>query len=198
MTFWATAGLTSGPEPRALFRSFVYRGGGRGDTPRVRVTTLPPHEKSQNKTPFFKGSKVTADEAHIDWIAYALIVALAPAAAFADPIPGPINAHVVSVYDGDTLTVEAAPWPGLTARTGVRVAGVDTPEIRGKCQAEKDMAIRARDFVRATVREPRARSSCLGRIRQARRDQHEYGGRLFQHLQARHEGRLSTLWRAAP
>ncbi len=49
------------------------------------------------------------------------------------------------------MTVEAAPWPGLTARTGVRVAGVDTPEIRGKCQAEKDMAIRARDFVRATV-----------------------------------------------
>ena len=50
---------------------------------------------------------MTADEAHINWIAYALIVALAPAAAFADPIPGPINAHVVSVYDGDTMTVDA-------------------------------------------------------------------------------------------
>ncbi len=74
----------------------------------------------------------------------------APAAA-ADPILGPINARVVSVYDGDTLTVDAAPWPGLTARTSVRVAGVDTPEIRGKCQAEKNQAIRARDFVRATV-----------------------------------------------
>ncbi len=82
----------------------------------------------------------------------ALIVAFAPGAAVgADAIPGPVNARVVSVYDGDTLTVDAAPWPGLTARTKVRVAGVDTPEIRGKCQAEKDLAIQARDFVRATV-----------------------------------------------
>ena len=82
----------------------------------------------------------------------ALIVALVPGAApAAEIIPGPINARVVSVYDGDTLTVDAVPWPGLTARTSVRVAGVDTPEIRGKCQAEKDQAIRARDFVRATV-----------------------------------------------
>ncbi len=49
------------------------------------------------------------------------------------------------------MTVDAEPWPGLTARTSVRVAGVDTPEIRGKCQTEKDLAIRARDFVRVTV-----------------------------------------------
>ncbi len=82
----------------------------------------------------------------------ALIVALVPvAAAAAEIIPGPINARVVSVYDGDTMTVDAEPWPGLTARTSVRLAGVDTPEIRGKCQREKDLAVRARDFVRATV-----------------------------------------------
>ncbi len=31
------------------------------------------------------------------------------------------------------------------------MAGVDTPEIRGKCQAEKDLAVRARNFVRATA-----------------------------------------------
>ena len=81
-----------------------------------------------------------------------LAVAFAPAAATAaETIPGPINARVVSVYDGDTLTVDAEPWPGLTARTSVRVAGVDTPEIRGECQAEKDLAVQARDFVRSTV-----------------------------------------------
>ena len=57
----------------------------------------------------------------------------------------------MSVYDGDTLTVDAMPWPGVTIRTSVRVDGVDTPEIRGKCQAEKDRAIRARDFVRQAV-----------------------------------------------
>ncbi len=81
-----------------------------------------------------------------------LIVALVPGAApAAEIIPGPINARVVSVYDGDTMTVDAEPWPGLVARTKVRVAGVDTPEIRGMCQAEKELAIRARDFVRSTV-----------------------------------------------
>ena len=81
-----------------------------------------------------------------------LIAALIPGAATAvDLIPGPVNARVVSVYDGNTMTVDARPWPGLTARTAVRVDGVDTPEIRGMCQAEKDMAVRARDFVRATV-----------------------------------------------
>ncbi len=84
--------------------------------------------------------------------AVVLILALIPGAApAAEIIPGPINARVVSVYDGDTLTVDAVPWPGLTARTSIRVAGVDTPEIRGKCQREKDLAIRARDFVRAAV-----------------------------------------------
>ncbi len=41
----------------------------------------------------------------------------------ADPIPGPINARVVSVYHGDTLTVDAEPWPGVTIRTAVRVNG---------------------------------------------------------------------------
>ena len=81
-----------------------------------------------------------------------LILALVPAVAMgAETIPGPVNARVVSVYDGDTLTVDAEPWPDVTIRTRVRLAGVDTPEIRGKCQSEKDLAVRARDFVRTTV-----------------------------------------------
>jgi len=72
----------------------------------------------------------------------------------ADTIPGPIVATVVSVDDGDTLTVNAYPWPGMTIRTAVRVNGVDTPEIRGLCDAEKELAKRARDYVRATVGRP--------------------------------------------
>ena len=80
-----------------------------------------------------------------------MLVAASMAADAADTIPGPITARVVSVNDGDTLTVDAEPWPGVTIRTAVRVNGVDTPEIRGKCQAEKDLAIKARDFVRRKV-----------------------------------------------
>ncbi len=46
---------------------------------------------------------------------------------------GPYRADVVSVYDGDTFTADIHVFPGLTYRRAVRVAGIDTPEIRGKC-----------------------------------------------------------------
>jgi len=83
--------------------------------------------------------------------ALAFLLILASPVLAAEAIPGPVTARVVSVYDGDTITVDALPWPGVTMRTSVRLAGVDTPEIRGKCQAEKDLAVRARDFVKARV-----------------------------------------------
>ncbi len=44
-----------------------------------------------------------------------------------DAIPGPINARVVSVYDGDTMTVNAGPWPSITVRTSVRMDGKAIP-----------------------------------------------------------------------
>ncbi len=72
----------------------------------------------------------------------------------ADAIPGPIVASVVSVSDGDTITVNAHyPWPGTTIRTAVRIKGIDTPEMRGLCEAETELAKRAREFVAATVGE---------------------------------------------
>ncbi|MCH7500001.1 MAG: thermonuclease family protein [Nitrospinae bacterium] len=72
--------------------------------------------------------------------------------AWSDPaITGPVAAKVIKVYDGDTFTVEAYPWPGITAKASIRVNGVDTPEIRGKCESEKRKAIEARDFVRGLV-----------------------------------------------
>ncbi len=49
------------------------------------------------------------------------------------------------------MTVNAYPWPGMTIRTAVRVNGIDTPEIRGLCDAETKLAKQARDFVVATV-----------------------------------------------
>ncbi len=59
---------------------------------------------------------------------------LIPLSTWADPaITGPISAKVIKVYDGDTFTVKAYPWPGITAKASVRVDGVDSPEIRGKC-----------------------------------------------------------------
>ena len=56
-------------------------------------------------------------------------------------------AQVISVYDGDTFKAEAMIWPGLIWKGNIRVEGVDTPEIRGKCDQERSLAIQARDFV---------------------------------------------------
>ena len=56
---------------------------------------------------------------------------------------------VISVYDGDTFRVNIDSLPPIVGKNiPIRVNGVDTPEIRGKCQYEKDLALKARDFVR--------------------------------------------------
>ena len=59
-----------------------------------------------------------------------------------------VSAVVINAYDGDTLSVKADIWPDLTHSGNVRVRGVDTPEIRGQCEQERELAIAARDYVR--------------------------------------------------
>jgi len=56
---------------------------------------------------------------------------------------------VISVYDGDTFRVDIDSLPPIVGKNiPIRLNGVDTPEIRGKCQYEKDLALKARNFVR--------------------------------------------------
>jgi len=56
---------------------------------------------------------------------------------------------VISVYDGDTFRVNIDSLPPIVGKNiRIRVNGIDTPEIRGKCQYEKNLALKARDFVR--------------------------------------------------
>jgi endonuclease YncB( thermonuclease family) len=63
-----------------------------------------------------------------------------------------IVSKVISVYDGDTFRVNIDSLPPIVGKNiAIRVNGVDTPEIRGKCQYEKDLALEARDFVRAKL-----------------------------------------------
>lgn len=58
------------------------------------------------------------------------------------------SVELVSCYDGDTCFFNIPNvHPLLGRRIGVRLRGVDTPEIRGKCDREKALAIKARDFV---------------------------------------------------
>ncbi len=66
-------------------------------------------------------------------------------------VTGPVAARVLAVIDGDTLAVSARIWIGQTIETRVCLAGVDTPELRGDCDRERELAAAARDFVMARV-----------------------------------------------
>jgi micrococcal nuclease len=73
-----------------------------------------------------------------------------------------VVSEVRSIYDGDTFKVSIDSWPAIIGESiGVRVAGVDTPEMRGECDWEKELARKAKKhtvaFLRAGKRiEPRS------------------------------------------
>lgn len=64
-------------------------------------------------------------------------------------------ARLISVYDGDTIRVDIANCtePLLCKNIGIRVFGIDTPEIRGKCSHEKHLAKIARNKVREILKD---------------------------------------------
>jgi micrococcal nuclease len=56
-------------------------------------------------------------------------------------------------YDGDSCTFNLLGLPPVFGdHLPVRLAGIDTPEIRGKCDREKQLALKARDLLNATLR----------------------------------------------
>ena len=61
------------------------------------------------------------------------------------------RAHVLSVYDGDTITVTLDLGMNITRKASCRLVGIDTPEIRTKVAGEKEAAYKARDRVRELV-----------------------------------------------
>ena len=55
--------------------------------------------------------------------------------------------EVTSIYDGDTFRVNIKNYPPIVGeRIGIRVNGIDTPEMRGKCEQEKKAAQAAKQF----------------------------------------------------
>jgi len=61
--------------------------------------------------------------------------------------------EVTSIYDGDTFRANLAGYPEIIGyRIGIRVNGIDTPEMRGKCQKEKDLARKAKQFAVTKLR----------------------------------------------
>lgn len=55
---------------------------------------------------------------------------------------------LIAVIDGDTFRADIVGWSPIVAENiRVRVRGVDSPEIRGKCKQEKMLARKARSFI---------------------------------------------------
>lgn len=60
-----------------------------------------------------------------------------------------IVSRIISVYDGDTFRVDIDTLPEIVGKNiAIRILGIDTPEIQGKCEQEKLLAIKARDLAR--------------------------------------------------
>jgi endonuclease YncB( thermonuclease family) len=78
-----------------------------------------------------------------------ILAAFVPGAANgAERMSGPFLAEVVRAVDGDTLEVKVNVWLGVQVNTRVRIRGIDTPETRGKCPREIELAQKATDLLR--------------------------------------------------
>lgn len=56
------------------------------------------------------------------------------------------DADLIRIIDGDTYVMRLHIYHGSQTRQHVRLADWDTPEFRGKCQREKDLALKAAIF----------------------------------------------------
>jgi micrococcal nuclease len=89
---------------------------------------------------------------HMSRILIATLLILAPALPIASErsslrmsVEGPVDAELISVIDGDTLLVEARPWPQHHVTVLVRIRGIDAPELKAKCQSARRAAERAKE-----------------------------------------------------
>ncbi|ABS62950.1 nuclease (SNase domain protein) [Parvibaculum lavamentivorans DS-1] len=115
---------------------------------------------------------------------FALSAAFPSSAAFAaERLAGPVEAEVVRVIDGDSLVVRARIWLGQTVETHVRLAGIDTPELRGKCEEEKARARAARDALASLTQ---------GRVRLSDIETDKYGGRVLARIESAFHGDVAA------
>ena len=99
-----------------------------------------------------------------------------PVVRAAEEIPGPVDAVVLKVIDGDTVRVSARIWLNQTVETLVRLKGVDTPELKGACPREKELAAKARAVVMQSLPEGEA-------VQLLDVEPDKYGGRVVARLQ---------------
>lgn len=103
----------------------------------------------------------------------------------AEMIQGPVKARVLHVKDGDTLVVMARIWPGHDVQASVRIAGIDTPELKARCGAERHLAQQARLAVMDLVGQGRV---TLHRIKRGK-----YFGRVIAEVYSRSGENLAEI-----
>lgn len=60
---------------------------------------------------------------------------------------------VTSVYDGDTFRANIRDYPKIIGeRIPIRIKGIDTPELKAKCEKEKQLAQQAKAFTVSMLR----------------------------------------------
>lgn len=78
-----------------------------------------------------------------------LLFSLVFSSAFAHEIK---NAEYVRNYDADTITVNIPDLPDLFGRNlGIRVKGIDSPELSGKKPCERELALLGKRYVRERI-----------------------------------------------
>ncbi|MBT4769748.1 MAG: nuclease [Rhodospirillaceae bacterium] len=80
-----------------------------------------------------------------------LAAAFIPLTSKSDVLMGPVPAQVLEIIDGDTLKVRARIWLGQDVDISVRLVDVDAPELRGRCERERQLAQNARHLVESLV-----------------------------------------------
>jgi len=83
-----------------------------------------------------------------------LLIFAMPVTAIADKAYGSVTiAEVTSIYDGDTFRANIPDYPPIIGQhMGIRINGVDTPEMRGKCEQETVLAKRAKQYTLTMLR----------------------------------------------
>ena len=59
---------------------------------------------------------------------------------------------IVKVVDGDTVDIEIDLGFSLTKKERVRLAGIDTPESRTRNLEEKELGLRAKDYLKGMLK----------------------------------------------
>ena len=63
------------------------------------------------------------------------------------------NVEFLHNYDGDTFTVDILDFPNIIgSKIEIRINGIDTPEMKGKCEKEKEIALKAKIYLNSILK----------------------------------------------